>query len=291
MKLQPECETCILAQVRTVADMLELPDHQRSIIFRDADAFMETADRNATPPGTMVHIWGKLIETLGGIDPYTEIKSLSNREAMFLLPDAKKAVEGADDPLALAMKYAIAGNLIDYSLKEPVTLEEQNAKIDAIVHTPFAIDDFDALRDTLKRSKTMLYLGDNTGEIVFDRLFIERIAMEYPQLDIAFVVKGIAVMNDVTYDDAHEAGMDQVVRIIDNGDGAPGTVMSRASESFRREFAAADVIISKGQGNFECLGGFDKENLFFLFTAKCGAICAEAGVPKYSMVCMKNRIS
>ncbi|MEZ4509466.1 MAG: ARMT1-like domain-containing protein [Eubacteriales bacterium] len=290
MKLQPECEACILAQVKTVADMLNLPDHQRSVVLKDADVFMETADRNATPPGTMVHVWGKLIDTLGGIDPYIEIKSRCNHEAMLLLPDAKNAIELSDDPLAFAMKYAIAGNLIDYSLKEPVTIEQQNARIDAIVHTPFAIDDFEKLRDTLKRSKTLLYLGDNTGEIVFDRLFIETILKYYPHLDVVFAVKGRAIMNDVLYNDAFEVGMDHIARIIDNGDGAPGTVMSRVSESFRREFELADVVISKGQGNYECLGGFNKENLFFLFTSKCGSVCSEAGVPMHSMSCLKNRI-
>lgn len=271
--------------------MLELPEHQRSVLQRDADAFMETADYNETPPGTMVYIWGKLIETLGGTDPYVEIKSRCNREAMLLLPDAKTAIEHAEEPLSLAMKYAIAGNLIDYSLKEPVTVEQQNKRIGEIVHTPFAIDNFDKLRDALQQSKTLLFLGDNTGEIVFDRLFIETILEIYPHLDVAYAVKGRAIMNDVTYDDAFEVGMDHVARIIDNGDGAPGTVMSRVSESFRREFEAADVVISKGQGNFECLGGIDKENLFFLFTSKCVSVCNEAGVPMHSMSCLKNRIS
>jgi uncharacterized protein with ATP-grasp and redox domains len=289
MKIQPECLTCISAQVKAVTDVLELTDQQRMEVLEESAGILAAVDFTTFSPETIASIWSNIVKTTGEVDPYAKIKSLCNREAMRLIPDAKAHIGRADDPLALAMRYAIAGNLIDYGLEKPVPLEEQNEKIDWIVRTDFSIDDLDELRGALKQANTLLYLGDNAGEIVFDRLFIENILTQNPHLRVTYAVKGKPVINDATMRDAREAGMDQVARVIDNGDGSPGTVLRCTSEAFRCEYKDAGVVISKGQGNYECLSGSEKENLFFLFTAKCDAICANAHVPKLSMVCMKNR--
>ena len=206
-----------------------------------------------------------------------------------MLPQTREKIARAAHPLDIALRYAIAGNLIDYGLEHPVSIEEQNEQIDAIANTQFSIDESAVLLEALKQAKTMLYLGDNAGEVVFDKLLIEQLVRDYPKLEVSFVVKGLPVLNDVTLADAQEVGMEQIARVIDNGDCAPGTVLPRTSEAFQREFAKADVILSKGQGNFESLSGVVKEGLFFLFTAKCDTVCNEVGVEKFSIVCMKNR--
>jgi uncharacterized protein with ATP-grasp and redox domains len=239
----------------------------------------------------MGELWQILLHHVGEKDPYAAIKSLCNQEAMKMIPATREKIARAKDPFTVALKYAIAGNLIDYGLEHPVSIEEQNAQIDAIANTAFSIDDSAKLLYAMEHAKTMLYLGDNAGEIVFDKLLIEQIRKRFPQIDLAFVVKGSPVLNDVTDVDAEEVGMREVARVIDNGDASPGTVLPRASEAFQAAFAAADVILSKGQGNYESLSGVEKENLFFLFTAKCDTVCVEAGVPKLSIVCMENKIS
>ena len=291
MKFQKECVTCIIAQVQSVTKMLGLDEEKRDAAMRDTNAYLARANYEGCTPESMGDLWQILLNHVGGGDPYSVIKSLCNQEAMKMVPATREKISRAADPLLIALKYAIAGNLIDYGLEHPVSIDEQNRQIDEIASTTFSIDDSDALRDALVGAKTMLYLGDNAGEIVFDKLLIERIRQSYPNIDISFVVKGSPVLNDVTESDAREIGMDAVARIIDNGDCAPGTVLHRTSEAFRCEFQAADVIISKGQGNYESLGGIEKERLFFLFTAKCDTVCAEAGVPKLSIVCMENRVS
>ena len=257
----------------------------------DTHAYLARANYEGCTPESMGDLWQILLTHVGGGDPYGTIKSLCNQEAMKMVPATRDKIMRASDPFLIALKYAIAGNLIDYGLERPVSIEEQNQQIDSIASTAFSIDDSDALKDALIGAGTLLYLGDNAGEIVFDKLLIERIRQSYPAIDISFVVKGSPVLNDVTESDAREIGMDAVARIIDNGDCAPGTVLHRTSEAFRREFSAADVILSKGQGNYESLSGVEKAKLFFLFTAKCDTVCAEAGVPKLSIVCMENRAS
>ena len=289
MKLQPECVACIIAQVKTVTNMLGLSQLQKEAAMKDALDYLAAANYEACTPESMGELWQLLRTHVGEVDPYAKIKSLCNQEARKMIPSTREKIAKAGDPLDVAIKYAIAGNLIDYGLERHVSLEEQNAQIDAIAHTPFAIDDSGLLRQALSKAKNMLYLGDNAGEIVFDKLLIEILSALYPQLSVCFAVKGSPVLNDVTKTDALEVGMEEVARVVDNGDGSPGTVLPRTSESFQWEFAAADLVLSKGQGNFESLNEVEKENLFFLFTAKCDSICAEAGVPKLSIVCMKNR--
>ena len=290
MKLQPECVTCIIAQVKNVTTMFELSEDEKKAAMDDTHAYLAQANYEGCTPESMGELWQILLGHVGGEDPYASIKSLCNQEAMKMLPEAQQKIARAKEPFTVALKYAIAGNLIDYGLEHPVTIEEQNAQIDAIANTTFSIDDSDLLLLALANAKTMLYLGDNAGEIVFDKLLIEQIRKRFPALELSFVVKGSPVLNDVTYADAQEVGMPELARVIDNGDASPGTVLPRTSKAFRSAFAEADVILSKGQGNYESLSGVEKEHLFFLFTAKCDTVCVDAGVPKLSIVCMENRI-
>ncbi|MBA4348233.1 MAG: hypothetical protein C0413_05235 [Clostridiales bacterium] len=291
MKLQPECVACMIAQVKTVTKLLGLSKFVCEAAMQDTQAYLARANYDGCTPESMGELWQMLQKHLGGNDPYAAIKSMCNQEALRMLPETREKIARAKDQFTVALKYAIAGNLIDYGLEHPVALEEQNAQIDAIASTAFSIDDSERLYVALSSAKTMLYLGDNAGEIVFDRLLIEQIRSMFPLVDITYVVKGSHVLNDVTHIDADEVGMREVAHVIDNGDASPGTVLPRTSEAFQHAFAAADVILSKGQGNFESISGVEKKDLFFLFTAKCDTVCVEAGVPKLSIVCMENRIS
>ncbi len=289
MKLQPECITCIIAQAKNVTNMFGLSEDKRKAAMDDTHAYLAGANHEGCTPESLGELWQILLGHVGGRDPYCAIKSLCNQEAMKMLPATREKILRASEPFTVALKYAIAGNLIDYGLEHPVSIEEQNTQIDVIAHTAFSRDDSAKLLAAMSSANTMLYLGDNAGEIVFDKLLIEQIRARFPGIDITFVVKGSAVLNDVIRADADEVGMSDVARVIDNGDASPGTVLPRTSEVFQKAFAEADVILSKGQGNYESLSGADKEHLFFLFTAKCDTVCVEAGVPKLSIVCLQNK--
>jgi uncharacterized protein with ATP-grasp and redox domains len=291
MKLQQECVACIIAQVKKVTKMLLMSEPIQDAAMRDTLEYLKTVNYDSCTPEPMGDIWQIMLSHVGDCDPYAAIKSRCNHEAMKMVPAMREKNARAKEPLAVALKYAVAGNLIDYGMEHPVSIDEQNAQIDAYAREPYAVDDSERLFSALVHAKTMLYLGDNAGEIVFDKMLIERICLMFPNLDLTYVVKGTAVLNDVTRADADEVGMEEVARVTDNGDGSPGTVLPRTSEAFQRTFASADVVLSKGQGNYESLSGVEKENLFFVFTAKCDTVCMDAGVPKLSIVCMENRIT
>ena len=280
----------MLAQVKSVSAMLNLPPEQRETANSLTQTYIDERKNIGSTPEAMAEIWDLLRERIVACDPYAEIRSLCNREAMKMIPAVADKITRSNDPLKTALKYAVAGNLIDYGLQKPLPLEEQNERINSYAGLHLATDDCAQMRDALSNAKTLLVLGDNAGEIVFDKLMIECILASFPRLSVTYAVKGQPILNDVLYADALEVGMDQVARIIDNGDSSPGTVLSRASETFLREFENADVILSKGQGNYESLWDAQKENLFFLFTVKCDIISEMAGVPKHSIVCRMSRI-
>jgi uncharacterized protein with ATP-grasp and redox domains len=291
MKLQYECITCIISQVLTVAKMLDFDEAQKETAIRNTLYYLSRADYEGCTPESMAELWGELLRDAKSDDPYESIKSLCNHEAMKMEQRTREAIHAAEDPFTKALKYAIAGNLVDYGLEHPVALEEQNRQIDEISSRQFAADDSPALKEALKKAGKVLYLCDNAGEILFDKLLIEYIGEEVPQAEVICAVRGKPVLNDVTQKDALEVGMGCVARIIDNGDGSPGTVLHRTSKAFLEEYSKADVVIAKGQGNYESLSGDGRENLFFLFMAKCSAICQIANVPKMSIICLKNVIS
>lgn len=289
MKLIYECMSCIIAQVMNVANMMNFSEQAKEAAVRESLAYLSSANYDGCTPESMGELWSLLLKHAETDDPYAAIKSLCNREAMKMEEHARAAIRASDDPFVRALKYAVAGNLVDYGLEHPVSLEEQNRQVDELAESPFVVDDSAALKEALKSAKTLIYLCDNAGEILFDKLLLEEICREFPQIEPVCVVKGSPVLNDVTRTDAREVGLDAVARVIDNGDGSPGTVLHRASEEFRTAYEHADVVISKGQGNFESLYQEERENLYFLFMTKCEAICQMVGTPKLSILCLQNR--
>lgn len=142
--------------------------------------------------------------------------------------------------------------------------------------------------EKLKKADTLLYLGDNCGEIVFDKVFIEYLKDIFPNLKIFYGVRGRPIINDGTLEDAEMVGMREVAKVLDNGDGAPGTVIEDVREEFRRLFYGADIVIAKGQGNYETLSGTDREEVYLLFMAKCGVVAKKIGVETMSLIRMKS---
>jgi uncharacterized protein with ATP-grasp and redox domains len=203
------------------------------------------------------------------IDPYRDDKELATELALALYPELKEKVRVADDSLEMAVRIAIAGNIIDLGVADSYDLE---ATLQRVLTQAFAINDLDALRSALKQSDSILYLADNAGETVFDRVLIETLG--FP---VSYVVKAAPIINDATRKDAVAAGIDRVANIIDNGSGAPGTLLDQCSKLFCTQFAEADLIIAKGQANYESLSN-SSAPIFFLLQAKCNVIARDLWV-------------
>ncbi len=202
-------------------------------------------------------------------DPYATVKRRYNNVAVALYPGLKKMVNEASDPFAAALRVAIAGNIIDFgtrSLEEEIEIEE--ALADTLAR-PLAVDHTEELRRKLASAKEILFLADNAGEIGFDRLLLEQL----PLSRLTVVVRGSPVINDATLEDAREVGLMEIMDVIENGSDVPGTILEMCSPEFRERFNHADLVIAKGQGNYESLCSLDSgKDIFFLLKVKCAVV-------------------
>jgi uncharacterized protein with ATP-grasp and redox domains len=232
---------------------------------------------NKTTPEIQREILHKL-RTLNGVaDPYFEEKQQSNRIAFKLYGEWKPKVLASADPFNLALRLAIAGNIMDYGANQVFDVQKTIKKT---LHTDFAINHSVMLQQRINEAKSILYLGDNAGEIVFDKLFIE--TLRHP--NVIFAVKDAPVLNDVTVEDAKAVGMYEVAAVISNGYDASSTLLEKCSPEFLDVYHSADLIISKGQGNLEGLIDEKDPRIFFLFMVKCDVIAERIGVKKGSLV-------
>jgi uncharacterized protein with ATP-grasp and redox domains len=213
----------------------------------------------------------------GNNDPYKLEKRNYNDIALGLLPDMKRLVKRSRDPFSTSLRLSIAGNIIDFAVNDNFNL---HATLERVLRAPFAIDHSELLKSALDKARSVLYLGDNAGEIVFDKLFIETIG--HPGL--VYAVRGAPVINDATIEDAEYVGMSEVARVVSNGFDAPSTVLSESSDEFRELFREADLIISKGQGNLEGLIHLGDKRMFFLLMVKCNVMAEFLKVEKDSFV-------
>jgi len=226
-------------------------------------------------------IQGKLSEEFCRIinltDPFKEEKAHSNQIAISLYKRWKPKVLSSVNPFDLALRLSIAGNIMDYGANNRFDVNET---IKSVLKASYAINHSTLLKNHIGKAKSILYLGDNAGEIVFDKLFIETIS--HPK--VYYAVKDAPILNDVTMMDAKEAGMDLVAEVISNGDNTPSTVLSKCSTKFLEIYHSVDLIISKGQGNFEGLLKAHDPRIFFLLMVKCDVIAELLQVDKGSFV-------
>lgn len=213
-----------------------------------------------------------------GVDAYEKLKKDSNDLILGMLPEIRSIVEGASDPLQMALKFSRTGNFLDFGILTPDIAHR--ALWEAISATPEEALDRDvyaALVSDLDKAKSILILGDNAGEIVFDLLLVEQLQKRFPDLAITYCVRGEKVLNDATREDAAYVGMDKLCRVIDNGSAISGTQLPYLGKQLHEVFDTADVILSKGSGNFECLAGCGK-NIYYVFMCKCARVAKLLGV-------------
>jgi uncharacterized protein with ATP-grasp and redox domains len=273
MKTALDCVPCILRQSLEAARMVSTDPSMHEQTLRSVLQWAGEMDLNQSPPAMAQRLHRYLRGMTGVDDPYRRAKDQLNQLALELVPPFRTKVEADDDPLKLAARLAIAGNIMDMGVIGNLTEAEVRETMDQALHAPF-FGELKNFRQAVADAKSILYLADNAGEIVFDRLLIEQL----PRERVTLVVRGAPIINDVTLIDAHTVGLDRLVEVIDNGSDAPGTILSDCSPEFRRRFSEADLIISKGQGNFETLSG-EASNIFFLFKVKCPMVAKLVGQP------------
>lgn len=242
--------------------------------------YLENQAKYLTPQFAR-ELHAKLKQYTNNPDPYQADKQQSNDLILNQYQKFKTLVESSPDSFDTALRLAIAGNIIDAAVSETYQLDKT---ISLVLESEFSIDHSNQLQSALKKAKTVLYLGDNNGEIVLDKLLIETI--NHPNL--IYAVKDQPIINDVTLPDATYVGMNQVAPVISNGYDAPSTILEHCSDEFLSVFNQADVIISKGQGNLEGLWESSNKNIFFLLMVKCDVIAEKLGVEKGNFVVTRN---
>ncbi|HLB73420.1 MAG TPA: ARMT1-like domain-containing protein [Sedimentisphaerales bacterium] len=284
MRIYLDCIGCFIRQALDAARLATEDEQIHEEVVRGVLRLAAGLDVSQSPPaiGQQIH---RLIRKLAGSDdPYRETKSRFNNLALRLYPELRKRIMNSENSLETAVRLAIAGNIIDLGVKTSI----RESDIEGVIRDCLTAD-FDSLAvkafgDAVNQAERILYLADNAGEIVLDRLLIEQLPIER----VTVAVKGAPVINDATMEDALLAGLPRIVEVIDNGSDAPGTILESCSQTFRGRFEDADLIIAKGQGNYETLSDLDK-NIFFILKAKCPVIAVDLGCEVGEMILRKSR--
>lgn len=274
--IDPRCSDCLLRTYRRLFDKFSTPtkeQHDFLIYFKELIRVHDFA----TTPEIQQELSLRFNSIAGVADPFAEEKAESNRLALELYAEWKPKVTASTHAFELALRLSIAGNIMDYGANNGFDIQQT---IEFVNSADFAIDHTSLLEQSIHRAKKILYLGDNAGEIVFDKLFLETIG--HP--DVTFAVRGGIALNDATMQDAEAIGMDSVAKVISNGFDAPSTVLAESSQEFITAYRSADLIISKGQGNLEGLIDENDPRIFFLLMVKCDLMAEHLDVKKGSFV-------
>jgi uncharacterized protein with ATP-grasp and redox domains len=276
-----DCFPCFLRQAIEASRMVTDDAGVQRRVLNVVMEKMSTFPLTATPPEMARVIHQTIREVTGSDDPYRLVKERSNEKALELYPKMKELVGTSEDRLLVSCKLATTGNSIDFGVPSS-SFRDYHSLIESALSSPFKVDHFDEFVGCLSHASSLLYLGDNAGEIVFDRIFIEEMR-SFKDIDVIFVVRGGPIINDATYEDARHVGMEKVAKIISNGSDYPGTVLRICSKEVQELFQSEDIIIAKGQGNYESIDG-DRRNLFHLFKVKCPVVANQLKVDVNDMV-------
>ncbi len=288
MLLEADCVPCILRMSIAALRQLKLDDNAIRVLTED---ILETPalrglNWNTTSAEVIEDVWRIIIKKLGTPDPFRSAKSCHNQKIMDLYPRLQQVVNESADPLYTAVKLAIWGNSIDLMVADASAAFENS--IEGALEAPLSRKNFSAFEKRLKMSHHLVYFGDNAGEIVLDKLFIETIKKLH-SAEIVYVVRSVPTLNDATMTDARAIGLDDTVRVIENGvDGPlPGTLLNRCANAVKQEVNRSELIISKGGGNFDTLDEERKhlnKNISFLLLSKCEPYYRHFGVPAYQPI-------
>lgn len=285
MKIQDACLDCIQNQAIRVCDILHVDELQRKTIEALAQKHIQNFDFTLTPPHNATPLYEEMALFLGVEDLYAKVKADSSAMAKKFIPLCENTIAQSTDKLLTATKTAVAGNVIDLASVMMYDLKEE---LEKIYHTSFAIDDFEALAEKLTSTKTLIYLADNAGEEIFDKLYIQTIQKLFPDIEVFYFVRGKPIINDLTCKDAMASGMNEVATIIDSGVPTPGLALELMSKEAKAIFDKAQCIIAKGMGNYECLGEVSGLPIFFLLKVKCEVVASAIGAKLGDIVCKKG---
>lgn len=286
MKTDLECVPCIIKQCINTLNLTKCSENIKRKAIKGLLNDLEKIDYDLSPAYNSDIAYIASRKFTGVKDPYCKLKEESNKAALEIYPKLKEIITKSPDRLYAGIKIAVEGNIIDLGINggDGSALNFEKI-IDDIKNMPLAVDDYAKFKKSLGEAKNILYISDNAGELVFDRVFIKELIKQHK--NVVLSVKSGPIINDATRKDAEEVSLDSLVKVIETGSDRIGINFNYVSDEFLKEFRKADLIISKGQGNFETLDDVDA-NIFFILKAKCEKIARELGVNYLDVVMVKR---
>jgi hypothetical protein len=282
MYIDEACVSCIVNQSVKVADAIDADEVLRYKLTSTVESMSKDFSFSQTPPEIAADIYALMAQIANKQDLYDEKKDLSTKKALSFVPSLHKRLNNASDKLLTAVKIAVAGNVIDLAAEVEYDLEEE---LQNIFETEFSHNDFENLKTQLDKAKLVVILGDNVGEHIFDFLLVETLQSLYPKIEFVYMVRGTPIINDVTMKEAKEAGFDSLCTLVDSGVNTPGFAYKRASEKAKKLFDNADLVISKGMGNYESLSPSHRKNICFLLKIKCNVVASSLDANLGDIIC------
>lgn len=286
IRLHPDCIRCMLdKQLAMCPD--DTPTETRLEYMQKILALAAGARREQGAPILLQEFHQLQYDMFGISRDFSQTKSYFNALLMKREEEMWKRIEASSQPIEAAIQYAMIGNYIDFSAKHKVEEKQLDELLDSASSYVVAKDVYQALLEDLQKGKKLVYLVDNCGEIVMDKLLICAIQKAFPSLEITVLVRGAPVSNDATMEDAAQVGLTEIVRVIGNGTGIAGTSLEHLCEEAKKAVDEADVILSKGQGNFETLNGCGL-NVYYVFMCKCDMFAKRFQVPRFSGILVND---
>ncbi|MCR4751681.1 MAG: ARMT1-like domain-containing protein [Eubacterium sp.] len=287
VRLGSDCMTCILKkELEKIPD--ETPEEQRLAYKQKVLRIVGNALPTMSPSEVTRDIHQVQRDMFGMQTDYPAIKSFFNQKMLQYTGQTEKRIREASDPLLRAIQFSMCGNYIDFGIPHAVSEEKLDTIFRESDQIPVREDMLQEIRKELSKARSVVFLHDNCGEIVMDKILIKEIRRQFPQCKVISVVRGEVVLNDATAEDAAEIGLAEVAEVLPNGDDVAGTCMERISQECRKALLDADVILAKGQGNFETMRGCGL-NIYYLFLCKCELFRKRFSVPEYTGMVVHER--
>jgi uncharacterized protein with ATP-grasp and redox domains len=265
---------CLPCQLRQILEAARMATNQTAIqekimenalqLSMDYKSFSDSADMGRA-------LQQIIAKHTGVLDPYRKIKDKNIKKSLEVYPLLQRFTAKKDERLYWALKTAATGNIIDSAVYSDVSIEDS---LMGELEKEFTICDIERLEEELKQAGSLLIIGDNAGETVFDRVLISQLE----HLDITYAVRSEPMINDATLEDARASGLEDCSRLISTGCNVAGVILDECSEEFLDIFYGADIVICKGQGNYETLSEHKGRSMFFLLKAKCSVLAGLLGV-------------
>jgi len=285
MKINKECYLCIFNQIFNLTNRLNLNEEDSSTILREGAKKLAKYDLSFEPPIIASDVYSSISDIINKEDLFEKEKKESIKEALKFKPVLKNRLIKSKAKLFDACKIAVAGNVIDLGVNQEYDLSKEIKKI---FEMNFYKNDFDEFKKKVLKARNICYLADNAGENVFDEILIEILKEVNSNVKVYYLVRGKPIINDVTAKDLKGLDILNLAEIIDSGVDTPGFCLEKANKKAKNIFRNADMVISKGMGNFECLFEECGREVFYLFKVKCNPVAIVSKSKKNEYMLLKG---